>query len=61
VSIAVTDDVPLKDVLLELAKLADIDIDLDAISREASNLIARTGRLTKSSIASATWRGCDTR
>ena len=30
VSIAVTDDVPLKDVLLELAKLADIDIELDA-------------------------------
>lgn len=30
VSIAVTDDVPLKDVLIELAKLADIDIELDA-------------------------------
>ncbi len=30
VSISVTDDVPLKDVLLELAKLADIDIELDA-------------------------------
>ncbi len=30
VSIAVTDDVPLKDVLLELAKLADVDIELDA-------------------------------
>jgi MSHA biogenesis protein MshL len=30
VSIAVTDDVPLKDVLLELGKLADIDIELDA-------------------------------
>lgn len=30
VSISVTDDVPLKDVLLELAKLADVDIELDA-------------------------------
>lgn len=30
VSIAVTDDVPLKDVLIELARLADIDIELDA-------------------------------
>jgi MSHA biogenesis protein MshL len=30
VSIAVTDDVPLKDVLLELAKLADVDIELDS-------------------------------
>ncbi len=30
VSIAVTDDVPLKDVLLELARLADVDIELDA-------------------------------
>lgn len=30
VSIAVTDDVPLKDVLLELARLANVDIELDA-------------------------------
>ena len=30
VSIAVTDDVPLKDVLLELARLAEVDIELDA-------------------------------
>lgn len=30
VSIAVTDDIPLKDVLFELAKLADVDIELDA-------------------------------
>jgi general secretion pathway protein D len=30
VSIAVTDDVPLKDVLLELARLAHVDIELDA-------------------------------
>ncbi len=30
VSVAVTDDVPLKDVLLELARLADVDIELDA-------------------------------
>lgn len=30
VSIAVTDDVPLKDVLLELARLADVDVELDA-------------------------------
>ncbi len=30
VSIAVTDDVPLKDVLLELARLAGVDIELDA-------------------------------
>lgn len=30
VSIAVTDDVPLKDVLLELARLADIDVEVDA-------------------------------
>lgn len=30
VSIAVTDDVPLKDVLIELARLADVDIELDA-------------------------------
>lgn len=30
VSLSVTDDVPLKDVLLELAKLADVDIELDA-------------------------------
>ncbi|MBV8938664.1 MAG: secretin N-terminal domain-containing protein, partial [Alphaproteobacteria bacterium] len=30
VSIAVTDDVPLKDVLLELARLADVDIEVDA-------------------------------
>ncbi len=30
VSLTVTDDVPLKDVLIELARLADIDIELDA-------------------------------
>lgn len=30
VSITVTDDVPLKDVLLELARLADMDIEVDA-------------------------------
>ncbi len=30
VSVAVTDDVPLKDVLIELARLADIDIEVDA-------------------------------
>lgn len=30
VSLAVTDDVPLKDVLLELARLAKVDIDVDA-------------------------------
>lgn len=30
VSLTVTDDVPLKDVLLELARLADIDIEVDA-------------------------------
>ncbi len=30
VSIAVTDDVPLKDVLIELAKLADVDLEMDA-------------------------------
>lgn len=30
VSIAVTDDVPLKDVLIELARLADVDVELDA-------------------------------
>lgn len=30
VSLAVTDDVPLKDVLIELSKLADVDLELDA-------------------------------
>jgi general secretion pathway protein D len=30
VSLAVTDDVPLKDVLIELSKLADIDLEMDA-------------------------------
>lgn len=30
VSVAVTDDVPIKDVLLELARLAKVDIDVDA-------------------------------
>lgn len=30
VSIAVTDDVPLKDVLIELSRLADVDVELDA-------------------------------
>lgn len=30
VSIAVTDDVPLKDVLIELARLADVDIEVDS-------------------------------
>lgn len=30
VSIMVTDDVPLKDVLIELARLADVDVELDA-------------------------------
>lgn len=30
VSIAVTDDVPIKDVLMELARLADVDIEVDA-------------------------------
>ena len=29
-SIAVTDDVPLKDVFIELARLADVDIEVDA-------------------------------
>jgi general secretion pathway protein D len=41
VSIAVTDDVPLKDVLLELAKLADIDIDLDANIKGGVEFIAK--------------------
>jgi MSHA type pilus biogenesis protein MshL len=30
VSLAVTDDVPLKDVLIELARLADVDVEIDA-------------------------------
>lgn len=30
VSLSVTDDVPLKDVLIELARLADIDVEIDA-------------------------------
>ncbi len=30
VSVAVTDDVPLKDVLIELARLADVDVEVDA-------------------------------
>lgn len=30
VSVAVTDDVPLKDVLIELARLADVDIEVDS-------------------------------
>ncbi|MFO0388764.1 MAG: hypothetical protein ACK502_03475 [Alphaproteobacteria bacterium] len=30
VSVAVTDDVPLKDVLVELARLADVDIEIDS-------------------------------
>lgn len=30
VSLSVTDDVPLKDVLIELARLADVDIEIDA-------------------------------
>lgn len=30
VSVAVTDDVPLKDVLIELARLADVDVEIDA-------------------------------
>lgn len=33
VSVAVTDDVPLKDVLVELARLADIDIEVDSTIR----------------------------
>ena len=42
VSLAVTDDVPLKDVLLEVARLAKVDIDVDAsisggISMRANN------------------------
>lgn len=41
VSIAVTDDVPLKDVLVELAKLADVDIDLDAGISGGINFIAK--------------------
>lgn len=30
VSLAVTDDIPLKDVLIELARLADVDVEIDA-------------------------------
>jgi general secretion pathway protein D len=41
VSITVTDDVPLKDVLLELAKLADVDIELDAGISGGISFIAR--------------------
>lgn len=40
VSIAVTDDVPLKDVLLELARLADVDIELDSGIRGGISFIA---------------------
>ncbi len=41
VSIAVTDDVPLKDVLMELAKLADVDMELDAGIEGGISFIAR--------------------
>ncbi len=41
VSISVTDDVPLKDALLELAKLADIDIELDANITGGINFVAK--------------------
>lgn len=41
VSISVTDDVPLKDVLLELAKLADVDIELDASITGGISFIAK--------------------
>ncbi|MDG1285996.1 MAG: hypothetical protein P8P30_00350 [Rickettsiales bacterium] len=40
VSIAVTDDVPLKDVLLELARLAEVDIELDAGIKGGISFIA---------------------
>ena len=41
VSISVTDDVPLKDVLLELARLAGVDIELDAGIEGGISFIAR--------------------
>lgn len=41
VSIAVTDDVPLKDVLLELARLADVDMELDSGIEGGISFIAR--------------------
>ena len=41
VSIAVTEDVPLKDVLIELSKLADIDIELDAGISGGINFVAK--------------------
>lgn len=41
VSISVTDDVPLKDVLLELARLAEVDIELDAGIRGGISFIAK--------------------
>ncbi|MEQ1790458.1 MAG: hypothetical protein ABL857_08440, partial [Rickettsiales bacterium] len=40
VSLAVTDDVPLKDVLIELARLANVDIDVDASIRGGVSLRA---------------------
>lgn len=41
VSIAVTDDVPLKDVLLELARLANVDMELDSGISGGISFIAR--------------------
>ncbi len=41
VSISVTDDVPLKDVLLELARLAEVDIELDSGIEGGISFIAR--------------------
>jgi general secretion pathway protein D len=41
VSISVTDDVPLKDVLLELSRLADVDIELDSGITGGISFIAR--------------------
>ena len=41
VSIAVTDDVPLKDVILELAKLADVDVEMDSNIEGGVNFIAK--------------------
>ena len=41
VSIAVTDDVPLKDVLLELSRLAEVDIELDAGIQGGVSFVAR--------------------
>ena len=58
VSIAVTDDVPLKDVLLELAKLADVDIELDSGITGGIEFIAKDITCsTKLSTASRTLAG----